>query len=175
MSSANFALSACCKVGKKRRDFGSLVCYDDTAENEHGRKWWQQVEENIITQRAVLEELAAIGFANASDYLFVEDGVLTIRPTRQLPPGAGAAIASIERTSGGLKLKLYDKLRALELLGKHVGLFDGSGSDQPQQNNLLDALLEATREEVDTRDIPEIQQTPEFGDDLVEQTLSSPL
>ena len=133
------------------------------------------MEENIITQRAVLEELAAIGFANASDYLFVEDGVLTIRPTRQLPPGAGAAIASIERTSGGLKLKLYDKLRALELLGKHVGLFDGSGSDQPQQNNLLDALLEATREEVDTRDIPEIQQTPEFGDDLVEQTLSSPL
>ena len=35
--------------------------------------------------------------------------------------------------------------------------FDGSGSDRPQDNNLLDALLAATREEVDTHDIPEIQ------------------
>lgn len=123
-----------------------------------------------ISARRVLEELAAIGFADASDYLFVEDGMLTVASTDRLPCGAGAAIASIEKTSTGLRLKLYDKLKALELLGKHVGLFDGSGDRQALQNNLLDALVEATDKEVDTCDIPELQQAAESCDDLVEQT-----
>ena len=134
------------------------------------------MEENIITQRAVLEELAAIGFANASDYLFVEDGVLTIRPTRQLPPGAGAAIASIERTTGGLKVKFYDKLRALELLGKHMGMFDGDrAKDGQEKTNLLEAILTATREEVDTDGIPELQQAADPGNELVEPSESARL
>ena len=73
-----------------------------------------------------MEELAAIGFARATDCLYVEDNNLAVRPSREISPEAGASIASIERTAGGLKVKFYDKLRALELLGKHMGMFEGN-------------------------------------------------
>ena len=123
-----------------------------------------------------MEELAAIGFARATDCLNVEDNTLIVKPSRQMSPEAGASIASIERTTGGLKVKFYDKLRALELLGKHMGMFEGkSDPGDGQTNNLLEAILKATGEEVDTAGIPELQQTADPGDDLVEPTESAKL
>ena len=122
-----------------------------------------------ITPERVMQELAAIGYANASDYLCIRGSELIIKPTEELPPEQASAIASIERTSGGLKLKFYDKLKALELLGKTMGLFDGSmPGPEEKTGNLLDRLLEGTREEIKTDDIPELQQAPGVGHDLVE-------
>ena len=119
--------------------------------------------------KRILEELVAIGFARATDYLFTQDNQLVIRDTGQLAEDAGAAIASIERSSTGLKVKFYDKLKALELLGKCCGLFDGDAVVQPE-NNLLQQVLQATKEAMVAHDIPEIQQTTAAGNDLVEQT-----
>ena len=124
-----------------------------------------------ICPERVAEELAAIGFARATDCLYVEGNTLMLKPDQQMQPEAGAAIASVERTAGGLKVKFYDKLKALELLGKYMGLFDGTADHSGQEhNNLLEAILAATREEVGTDGIPELQQTADAGDDLVEQT-----
>lgn len=53
-------------------------------------------------------------------------------------------------------LKYANKLRALELLGKHVGAFDGRGAaDRKRENNLLEAIQGA--EEIKTDDLPETQ------------------
>lgn len=120
-----------------------------------------------ITPKQVMEELVAIGFARVTDFLCVEDGDLVIRETP--PPQTEAAIASIEKTSHGWKVKFYDKLKALELLGKYMGMQDGKGLPR-EKNNLLEEILKATREEMDVRDIPELQQAADAGDDLVEQT-----
>ena len=65
----------------------------------------------------------------------------------------------------------YDKLKALELLGKYLGLFEARGNlTEDRQTNLLQAILEATAKEVDVRDLPELQQAAAAGHDLVEQT-----
>ena len=48
-------------------------------------------------------------------------------------------------------------MKALELLGKHFGLFEGKESMEEQDNNLLEAILQATRQEVDIRDVSELQ------------------
>ncbi len=119
--------------------------------------------------KRVAEELAAIGFARATDCLCVEDNALVLKSSGELTPEVGAAIASIERSSSGVKVKFYDKLKALELLGRHMGMFD-SGQDRGMQekNNLLEAILAATEKEVATDDIPELQQTADSGDDMVE-------
>lgn len=124
-----------------------------------------------VSPDRILEELAAIGFARATDYLQVEGDVLSVKDTAKLRGSDGAAVAAIERTSNGLKVKLYDKLKALELMGKHMGMFSGDvPSGQQGENNLLEQLLKASGEEVETGDIPELQQAADPGDDVVEPT-----
>ena len=110
-----------------------------------------------ITPKAVVEELAAIGFARATNFLCVSEGELTIRPTDTLSKADQAAIASVERTSNGIKLKFYDKMKALELLGKYLGMFEGKTEEEEVHNNLLEAILQATGQEVDTHDVSELQ------------------
>ena len=122
-----------------------------------------------ITKKQVVEELAAIGFARATNFLSVSEGELTIRDTETLSKADQAAIASIERSSTGIKLKFYDKMKALELLGKYMGMFEGGPKEEEVRNNLLEAILAATQEEVELDDIPEVQQAADDRHDLVEQ------
>ena len=124
----------------------------------------KQNKERLSSTR-VVEELVAIGFARVTDFLCVKDGEIVIKDA--LSPQTEAAIASIERTNHGWKVKFYDKLKALELLGKHLGIFDGEGAPA-EENNLLEQVLRATGEEVDICDIPELQQAAAAGHDLVE-------
>ena len=108
-----------------------------------------------ISPKQVLQELAAIAFARVPDYMELTDG--DVRLKDGLKPLQRAAIASVEKTSSGIKVKFYDKMKALELLGKHFGLFEGKESLEEENNNLLEAILQATRQEVDTRDVSELQ------------------
>ena len=119
-----------------------------------------------ISKKHVVDELAAIGFARATHFLSVSQGELTIRDTDSLSPADQAAISSIEQTSNGIRLKFYDKMKALELLGKLMGFLEGE--NETVRNNLLEAILAATQEEVELDDIPEIQQAADDRHDLVE-------
>lgn len=79
-----------------------------------------------ISGDKVLQEYARIAFANTSDYLmFGPDGV-QVRPLANLTEDQAAAIAEVieTRTQNGVtvKLKLHDKLRALDAMAKHLGL-----------------------------------------------------
>ena len=93
-----------------------------------------------LTQERIVEELVAIGFARATDILDVKDGQTLLKERAD-----GTAIANLETTPKGVKVKFYDKLKALELLGKHLGMFDGTGTE-PEENNLLEAVLQAILE-----------------------------
>lgn len=113
-----------------------------------------------ITQDRVLQELAAIAFARGTDYASVSPGgAVQIKPTEELNDAQKAAVLSIKETQNGVEIKLADKVRALELLGKHQGLFDGGGKDDKAPiNNLLEQIQRSARAlEEDGDAIREIQ------------------
>lgn len=80
-----------------------------------------------ITADRVLQELAKIAFVNPMDVIDTE--TVTVKSA---DPDDTAAIASVRqktfptmagKTGIEREIKLYDKVKALELLGKHLGLF----------------------------------------------------
>lgn len=101
-----------------------------------------------VTQDAVLTELAKIGFASVSEFAKLmggkkdEDFVRALKLLADEEASAGA-VAQIKQGPHGVEIKLYDKLKALELLGKHLGLFAPGGAELPEEDNFVDALQQA--------------------------------
>lgn len=105
----------------------------------------ERSERTEISQDRVLKELAAIAFADATDFvqvtekpLYNSDGEkmldnsgkiimipdVEITETEKLKPEQKKAIASIKQGRNGIEVKLNDKTKALELLGRHLGMWN---------------------------------------------------
>ena len=131
---------------------------------------WSCKEGKPMTERDILYQLECIAGADVTALLGVENGALTVTDTENLDEKLRCAIASLEKGSGGIKVKFYDKLKALELLGKQLGLFEGKTSQRGPDNHLLEAIVAATKEGMELSDLPELQQAAEDRNDLVEST-----
>lgn len=96
----------------------------------------ERSERTEITQDMVVQELAAIAFADATDFVQVVGRLsenpygqeiiipdVEITETDKLTPIQKKAIAGIKQGKNGIELRLNDKTRALELLGKHLGMW----------------------------------------------------
>ena len=89
-----------------------------------------------VTQERVVMELARVAFADATDYVQVETRIINRgevkvpielavhKETAELSADQRAAIASIKQGANGVEIKLHDKIKALELLGRHIGMFN---------------------------------------------------
>lgn len=102
-------------------------------------------ERTEISQDKVLLELAKIAFSNGSDFAKVVtkpkvrkvwndekqeyedkeelDQFVELLDTDELPADKKAAIASIKNTKHGIAVETCDKVKALELIGRHFGMF----------------------------------------------------
>ncbi len=100
-----------------------------------------------VTQDRVIEELAAIAFARATDFAQIVNGNVVLTDTADLTESQTKAIAGIKEGKFGIELKLNDKEKALELLGRHLGMFkdklEVSGLDE--EKNKLDDILQQMR------------------------------
>jgi phage terminase small subunit len=99
----------------------SLVT-DEIQENLKG-----QVEKIDVNVQRILEEIAAIAFADIRTVMSWTDTGVAFVDSNKIPEGVSRAISEISETvtdSGGTrKLKMHDKLKALELLGRYAGMF----------------------------------------------------
>lgn len=72
----------------------------------------------------VIQELAAIAFSRATDYATVRNGSVFIKDTADLSDSQIRAIAGIKEGANGIEVKLNDKEKALEMLGRHLGMWN---------------------------------------------------
>lgn len=76
-----------------------------------------------ITQDMVLKELAAIAFIDVTEIVNTDGEEVYIKPTATLSDVKKKAISSIKQTKDGIEIKFHDKEKALEMLGRHLGMF----------------------------------------------------
>ncbi|MEZ2659298.1 terminase small subunit [Aneurinibacillus aneurinilyticus] len=78
-----------------------------------------------VSQDRIVQQLAKIAFSDLKDYVEWNGDSITLKDSDEVD---GSVIQSITETmlpKGGIKkeIKLNDKMKALELLGKHLGMF----------------------------------------------------
>jgi phage terminase small subunit len=105
----------------------------------------QEIEERTeVTQDMVIKELAAIAFSKASDYaklkkmkrnvpIFDREDIVDYKeeeytgieftPTEELTEEQKKALSGIKEGKFGIQVDSCDKVKALELLGRHLGMF----------------------------------------------------
>lgn len=94
-------------------------------------------ERTQITQDMVLAEIARIGFSDLRKAVSWSGQTVTLKHSEELDDDTAAAVSEVALTQSGLRIKMHDKLSALEKLGKHLGMFGGEGSgddDAPTLN-----------------------------------------
>lgn len=124
-----------------------------------------RLERIEVTQDDVIQELAAVGFANVPEYAKVvtkpimiqtENGdyvpaldsegnqmycqAVEITETKELTRRQVKAISGIKQGKNGIELSTYDKVKALELLGKHLGIFKDKVEVSGSVNNPFEGL-----------------------------------
>lgn len=98
-----------------------------------------------VTQDRVVQELAAIAFAKVTDYVTIKSNgpvaAVMVKSTDDLSDEQVRAIAGIKEGANGIEIKLNDKEKALELLGRHLGMWNdkldvkSAGNRQFHQGN----------------------------------------
>lgn len=134
-----------CKSDLTARTNGSKLLTNTNIQKYISEKQKEIEKRTEVTQDMVIKELSAIAFSKASDYaklkkmkrnipIFDEEGTIVdykeeeytgieFTPTDELSEEQKKALSGIKQGKFGLEVNSCDKVRALELLGKHLGMF----------------------------------------------------
>lgn len=99
-----------------------------------------------ITQDRVLQELARIGFSDirnavrwgrspvssggeAADPNGLGVYPVELVPSEEVDEDTAAAVSEVALTQSGVKVKMHDKLAALDKIARHLGMLNGSGAE----------------------------------------------
>lgn len=112
---------------------------------------YQRAARTEVTQDLVVRELAAVGFTVMTDLCHWSDEGVQLRNSRELTRAQAAAVAEVREGStsrtpraargthveqpeasarGGVQVKLHSKLKALEMLARHLGMFGPSAGTE---------------------------------------------
>jgi len=85
-----------------------------------------------ITQDRVLAELARVGFADMRKAVTWGNLGVTLKDSAQIDDDTALAIGEVSQGPNGIKIKMHDKLAALDKIARHLGMYK-DGSDAPQE------------------------------------------
>jgi len=101
-----------------------------------------------VTQERVVAEFAGVGFADIGDLMSWKkrdprkplESLVSLKESAALPARVRRTIQSVEEGKDGLKLRLYDKLTALDKLSRFLGLYEKDNTQDINLNAGSDAL-----------------------------------
>lgn len=126
------------KVYGVKKDNVAAACASQLLRNPKVQKYLSEEQETLakkaspdITAERIIEELSKIAFANYSDFIDIVDEVkknvkgqkIRVKDLVGLSDDQRSAIRKIKYSGKGIEIELYDKVEALELIGKHIGMF----------------------------------------------------
>ena len=86
-----------------------------------------RAERTEITADRVVEELAIVAFSNAADFFEWGPKGIKVKDMNTLTTEQRRVVAEVSETvtqfGGTVRVKLADKLKALEMIGRHLGMF----------------------------------------------------
>lgn len=124
-------------------------------------------DQQEITGNRVLRELAAIGFASMADFCHWSTEGIELLHSGQLTKEQTAAIAEISESStgkGAVRIKTHAKLKALEMLGRHLGIFGADPTPQDKEDPCGFSLPEDLARQLETL-LPTQSTDTEEGDE----------
>lgn len=97
-----------------------------------------------ITADRVLQELARVAFADPSKAVDWGPGGMILKDSSSLDADTLATVSEVSETTnkdgGTQKIKFHDKIRALEMCGRHVGIFEKDNSQRKSDVNVSGVL-----------------------------------
>lgn len=80
-------------------------------------------ESSKLKASDVIDELRRIAFSDITQVMSFTASKAKIKSSRKLSEDAKKIVASVSQTRAGLTVKLHDKVKALELLGRYLNIF----------------------------------------------------
>lgn len=123
----------------------------DSVKAEIERRQARRAKRTEVSQDRVIRELVRIAFADLRNVVEWGEGGVVAKDSSLISDDAAAAISEIAQTQHGLRIKTHNKMSALDLLGKHLGMFQG-GETSPEEAARM--LARAFREMADADGAP---------------------
>lgn len=144
-----------CKKDETAKSAGSRLLTNVNLQNYISEKMKQREKRTEVTQDMVIKELAKIAFLDIRK-LYTENGQL--KNVADIDDDTAGAISSLEtleeydgygddreKIGDTQKVKLLDKTKALELLGRHLGIFndklDVNVKEKEEKKNAISDIL----------------------------------
>jgi phage terminase small subunit len=93
-----------------------------------------------VTAERVINELAKIAFANSKNFFVWDAEKNSLVPADKMTDDDAAAVASVEQTvtenGGSIKMRLHDKMKALDMLSRHLQLFESDANQAETAFNI---------------------------------------
>ena len=98
-------------------------------------------EKAVVTIGNIVDELAAIAFIDRTGISSIDNNNVKMTNTDKLTKNQKKVIASYKETKYGVAVETYDKLKALELLGKYLGMFKETVKiENPEATKILSSI-----------------------------------
>lgn len=152
----------------------SMLAADPRIKAEVEKRRGQQLTAAGVTKERILAELVSLAFTNLNDIVRQDEEGNTTVNLKEIPADKAGALTGIKiETSKGkttvrkVDIKLADKLQALALLGKHLGMFK-EDINVKAQFSWADLVEQAMQLRNNPQPAPEALPAPAVSQEVIE-------